>query len=172
MRSLVLGAGAAVLLSACGSATTKAAVPAAPVVTAAAACPENEAPAVDAWPEAVPATFPTFPGQRVTSSTTTGTRTTIQFTTPQSLRESVGSILKIVPAAGYVLGRGEAERVEAEAPFSDKGYNGALRVTEVDSCMSRWLLVLEPRSLLLQSPATPLVMLSSYPSVSPSAFGG
>ena len=157
-----------VLLAGCGSGSTATRkLPTTPSATVS-QCPGENAAPVDAWPAGVPAGFPTFAGQTITSSSTVGPRTTVTFTTPQSLRESVLAILNSIPAAGYVLGRGEAEVVDAEAPFSSRATNGAFRVLEVDTCESQWLLVLEPRGQFAGQP-TPLITYS--PKTSASAFG-
>jgi hypothetical protein len=74
----------------------------------------------------------------VASRTTNGIRV-VQFSTPNSLRDSVLFIVKRYQAAGYVLARGDAEATEADAPWAKTSVRGLTRVTTVGDCQTRWL---------------------------------
>jgi hypothetical protein len=63
----------------------------------------------------------------------------VRFTTPTSLRTSVLFIVERYPKAGYVIGRGDAEATEADAPFVHNQVRGLTRVTEISLCQTLWL---------------------------------
>jgi hypothetical protein len=63
----------------------------------------------------------------------------VRFTTPTSLRDSVLFIVGRYPKAGYVLGRGDAEASEADAPFVKSTVRGLTRIASVDQCKTLWL---------------------------------
>jgi len=74
-----------------------------------------------------------------------GTQTTsdgihvVRFTSPTDLRTSVLFLVEKYPKAGYVIGRGDAEATEADAPFVHGQLRGLTRVTEVEPCTTLWL---------------------------------
>lgn len=74
----------------------------------------------------------------VASRTTNGIRV-VQFTTPNSLRDSVLFIVKRYQSAGYNLARGDAEATEADAPWAHTGVRGLTRVITVGNCQTQWL---------------------------------
>lgn len=63
----------------------------------------------------------------------------VKFTTPTSLRQTVIFIVDRYPKAGYVLGRGDAEATEADAPFVKNKVRGLTKVAALESCKSLWL---------------------------------
>jgi hypothetical protein len=64
----------------------------------------------------------------------------LRFSTPTSLREAVIFVVEKFPKAGYVLGRGDAEPSEADAPFVKGDLRGLVRMTGVATCQTVWLL--------------------------------
>jgi hypothetical protein len=69
-----------------------------------------------------------------------GAATVVRFSTPDSLRAGILWLLKALPAAGYTVGRGDAEAAAADAPFAGNGLSGVLRLAAVDGCRTDWLL--------------------------------
>jgi hypothetical protein len=133
----------ATTLSGCGgsSAPTTAPQPTAPVPTTPAACPQPSDPKPVEWPSTVPADLPKPPNATIDDAETAqdGVRI-VKFTTPQSLREAVLFVVRELPKAGYVLGRGDAEAAEADAPFVHNDIRGLLRMIVAGNCRTQWLL--------------------------------
>jgi len=93
------------------------------------------------WPKPVPADLPKLPG--VTLGDTKQTKdglTIVRFSTSTSLRDGVLFIVRNLPPAGYVLGRGDAEPTEADAPFNKGDLRGVLRGVSREVCATEWLL--------------------------------
>lgn len=65
--------------------------------------------------------------------------TLLRFTTQMSLRDAVIFLLKEYPDAGYALGRGDAEKDEADAPFVKGAEHGTTRLSGVGPCTTTWL---------------------------------
>jgi hypothetical protein len=63
----------------------------------------------------------------------------VKFTTPTSMRDTVLFIVDKYPKAGYVLGRGDAEATEADAPFVKGRLRGLTRVASLNQCQTLWL---------------------------------
>ena len=80
-----------------------------------------------------------------TSKTSDGIQV-VKFTTPSSLRDSVIFIVDRYPKAGYVIGRGDAEATEADAPFVKAGLRGLTRVASLQTCQTLWLIASVPTS--------------------------
>ena len=121
------------------------------------------------WPAGVPSELPRLPGGTIQSSTTTPTGVQIvQFTTASSLRDGVTYIVRKVPAAGFTLGRGDAEPTEADAPFTRGELQGTFRGEAVSVCSTRWILAVLPRRV---GTGTPLLPAHTGPSPSPLPFG-
>ena len=74
-----------------------------------------------------------------TSVTTDGIQV-VKFTTPSSLREAVIFIVDRYPKAGYVIGRGDAEATEADAPFVKSSVRGLARLAALQPCQTLWLI--------------------------------
>ena len=75
----------------------------------------------------------------VDSQVTTDGIRVVKFTTPTSIRDAVIFIVGKYPKAGYVLGRGDAEATEADAPFVHGQLRGLTRVAALQSCQTLWL---------------------------------
>ena len=76
----------------------------------------------------------------IDASTTKDGIQILKFTTPTSLRQVVLFIVDRYPKAGYVLGRGDAEATEADAPFVKNGLRGLTRIAALESCKTLWLI--------------------------------
>jgi hypothetical protein len=76
----------------------------------------------------------------VDTTTTTGGIQVVKFTTATSLRDSVIFIVSRYPKAGYVIGRGDAEATEADAPFVKATLRGLSRVASLETCKTLWLI--------------------------------
>lgn len=146
-RRSVLGlACAAAALTACGGGSDPQAgrtPPPAAVTTppAVSECPSPDHPRRTQWPAKVPADLPKPPNAHIDQSLTASDGVHIvKFTTPTSLRESVLFVVNRLPKAGYVLGRGDAEASEADAPFVHGDVRGLMRMIEVGACRTQWLL--------------------------------
>jgi len=63
----------------------------------------------------------------------------VKFTTPTTLRQAVIFMVDRYPKAGYVLGRGDAEATEADAPFVKNKVRGLTRVASLEACKTLWL---------------------------------
>jgi len=120
------------------------------------------------WPSTVPADLPKPPHATITDSTTTsdGVRIT-KFTTPTSLRDGVLFIVGKFPKAGYVLGRGDAEVTEADAPFVHGDIRGLVRLLATQPCSTLWLVATAKTTTSTPGGGSPLLP-SRSPSGSPS----
>ena len=178
MKPLLPVAAAVLALAGCTSISTPKAAPtsAAPSVAPSAAAVSQlptckPAPtAAYAWPKPVPADLPKLPGATLgqTKQTADGL-TVVRFSTATSLRDGVLFIVKRLPAAGYVLGRGDAEATEADAPFNKGDLRGVLRGISREACSTEWLLAVTRRSL--NGTGSPLLPVRPGVSPSPLPFG-
>jgi hypothetical protein len=127
----------------CGSGSGQAGAPApSPQRTfTASPCPTPATTKPAQWSAAVPADLPKPPHATITESTRTpdGVQIT-KFTTPSSLRDGVLFVVGELPKAGYVLGRGDAEISEADAPFVHGDIRGLVRLLATQPCSTLWLL--------------------------------
>jgi hypothetical protein len=83
----------------------------------------------------VPVDFPLPPGHAITAVRRPFERETIVVgVMPSDFRGAVTFFERELPARGYALGRGDAERGEAEAPFTGNGYRGRWRVNAIPDC--------------------------------------
>lgn len=134
------------LLTACGGSGSSSAGStnaAAPAVTPSipAPCPTPAKSKPTKWPSRVPADLPKPPNATIQSQLTAADGVHIvKFSTPTSLRDSVLFVVNNLPKAGYVLGRGDAEAAEADAPFVHGSVRGLVRMLEVAPCQTLWLL--------------------------------
>lgn len=178
MRRLLLpSALAVVLLAGCGGASeTVAASPAASPSAAAPSArplptckPASTKPYT--WPKPVPADLPRLPGATLgeTKQTKDGL-TIVRFSTDTSLRDGVLFIVRQLPPAGYVLGRGDAEQTEADAPFNKGDLRGVLRGISREVCATEWLLAVT-RAAPFGGTGSPLLPAHRGPSPSPLPFG-
>jgi hypothetical protein len=137
----------ATVLTACGgsgsSPNAAPTTPVAPVVTpsAPAPCPTPTTSKPTNWPSRVPKDLPKPANATVQDQLTASDGVHIvKFSTPTSLRDSVLFVVNKLPKAGYVLGRGDAEAAEADAPFIHGNIRGLVRMLEVAPCKTLWLL--------------------------------
>jgi hypothetical protein len=120
------------------------------------------------WPTQIPQDLPTIPGGTIESSKkTTDGLFIVLFNTHTSLRDGVLFIVKGLPAAGYQLGRGDAEQTEADAPFNKGNVRGVLRGAAIGVCETKWVLAVA-RNV---GTGTPLLPSHTGPSPSPLPFG-
>lgn len=165
---IVAGA-ALLLLTACsgGSGTPAQAMP----------TPSEEAPSAEplptcapaprttySWPQQIPQDLPKLPGATIESTKQTGDGLVIVlFSTKAPLRDGVLFIVRQLPPAGFVLGRGDAEATEADAPFTKGELRGVLRGAAVSYCETKWVLAVTRQSRTTGSPLLP-----ARPGVTPS----
>ena len=88
----------------------------------------------------------------------------MKFSTPTSLRDSVLFVVRKLPKAGYVLGRGDAEATEADAPFVHGGTRGLVRMLGTAPCSTLWLLATVDSTATSSSP----LLTPHTPTASPS----
>ena len=120
------------------------------------------------WPKQIPQDLPKIPGAVIESSKTTSDGLFIVlFDTKTPLRDGVLFIVKALPAAGFQLGRGDAEPTEADAPFNKGNLRGVLRGAAVGICETKWVLAVA-RNV---GTGTPLLPSHTGPSPSPLPFG-
>jgi hypothetical protein len=143
---LVLSALAAVLTGCGGSggspdAGSASSIAPAPSATTPAPCPKPTHSKPTKWPPQVPADLPKPADATIQDKMTASDGVHIvKFATPTSLRESVIFVVTKLPKAGYVLGRGDAEAAEADAPFIHGNIRGLVRMLETAPCQTLWLL--------------------------------
>ena len=166
---LALAALAAVLTACSGSGSSPEAAPTSapvPSATTPAPCATPAKAKPTKWPAHVPADLPKPPNATIQDQMTASDGVHIvKFTTPTSLRESVIFVVNKLPKAGYVLGRGDAEAAEADAPFIHGNVRGLVRMLETRPCETLWLLATVNANA--QNPNSPLLTPHS-PSGSPS----
>jgi hypothetical protein len=136
------------------------------VTPSTAVCPSPTKAPPPNWPAAVPNDLPKPPNARLLglAQTTTDGVHILKFTTPMSLRDSVLFVVQKLPKAGYVLGRGDAEAAEADAPFIHGPTRGLVRLLEIGLCQTEWLLA----TVNTQSPTGTPLLPPHTPSGSPS----
>lgn len=104
-------------------------------------CPTPSHATTTIWPSRVPKDLPKPSNAKIQSQFTASDGVHIvKFTTPTSLRDSVLFVVRKLPKAGYVLGRGDAEATEADAPFVHGNLRGLVRMLGVAPCQTLWLL--------------------------------
>lgn len=153
---------------------TAAPSPAATQITAPTAPAEPSAPPTcpasggDArWPAGVPADLPVPPTASIGSvEKSADGLTLVRFTTAQSVRDGVVFLAKALQPAGYTLGRGDAEAIEADVPFSKGELRGLLKMIAEEPCRTQWILALQTEPAAAQT--APL--LPPVTSASPSAL--
>ncbi len=103
-------------------------------------CPSPTTRAIT-WPKEVPADMPKPPGAVLEKAEYTPNGIyTVRFTTPQSLNESVLFVVRSMPKTGFVIGRGDAESFEADAPFERGELRGLIKMLAGAPCRTLWLL--------------------------------
>jgi hypothetical protein len=91
--------------------------------------------------------------------------TVVGFSASISLREAVLFVLDRFPRAGFLLGRGDAEFNQADAPFARQGLFGQVRINGLGACRTQWLVAIGARG-----PGTSPLLPAPSPSSSPSPF--
>lgn len=168
----------ATALTACNGHSTPSAAPAATQsVYTPPPCPTPSVkPKPPKWPVSLPADIPkpadaTILKQDGVTTTPDGVHI-VRYLTPSSLRDSVIFIVQKYPKAGYVLGRGDAEATEADAPFIHGQIRGVTRISSIDNCQTLWLTAtVNVNSVAGGSGGTPLLPPHATPSPSPLPFG-
>ena len=97
------------------------------------------------------------------ASTTQDGIQVLKFTTPTTLRQTVLFIVDRYPKAGYVLGRGDAEATEADAPFVKNKVRGLTRIASLEACKTLWLIA---TAATANSPNGTSPLLSPHPTSS------
>lgn len=160
------------LVAGCGGGSKQAAPRTTPTLPAytPSPCATPATPRQPHWPPGVPADMPKPPNATISDSQTTpdGVHIT-KFTTPSSLREGVLFIVGNFPKAGYVLGRGDAEVSEADAPFVHGSVRGLVRLLAQQPCSTLWLVATVNASSPSGGGGSPLLPTHS-PSGTPSAL--
>jgi hypothetical protein len=144
-RSLVVVA-CLLALTACTGEVDNPQPTAAPTVTSAPSrgpeCPPAKKLANDGWPKDVPTVVPRPDGIKVqTTNRTQGNVTQVRSLVPMSLNDSLLWIVREFPKNGFVLGRGDAEATEVDAPFQrGEALRGLVRVFATqEKCSTFWL---------------------------------
>lgn len=142
---------------------------AAPTPSGPAPCPDR--PTSLDWPAEVPADLPKPPTAVRTSVEQTDGLTLVMFTTQTALLDSLRYVVKALPAAGFTVGRGDAEASEADAPFVKGDLRGIMRMISIEPCRTDWLVAVAkaPVGGAPSSGGNPL--LPTRPSASPLPFG-
>jgi hypothetical protein len=94
------------------------------------------------WPSDIPESIPKPAGFKLEKTDRTkGNVVQLRGTVPMSLRDAVLFVIKEFPKNGFVLGRGDAEATEADAPFQrGEALRGLVRVFATDQvCQTQWL---------------------------------
>ncbi len=78
-------------------------------------------------------------------------------------------IVFLATAAGYTLGRGDAEAIEADVPFSRGELRGLLKMVAQEPCRTQWILALQTQPAAGQD--APLLTPVTTASPSPLPFG-
>jgi len=122
------------------------------------------------WPSDMPSDLPQPPGAVLSTTTHTPEGLTIvRFSTPSSLQESVIFVVRSVQAAGFTLGRGDAEPAEADAPFGRNDVRGVYKMLARETCATDWLVATTRARVTGTSPLLPTP--SHGPSSQPLPFG-
>jgi hypothetical protein len=172
-RCLLILLGASLLLTGCNDKKDTGALPSpsasyvAPSASPLPTCAPTK-PTTYSWPKQIPQDLPKLPGAVIESSKTTSDGLFIVlFATHAPLRDGVLFIVTALPAAGFQLGRGDAEPTEADAPFNKGNLRGVLRGAANGICETKWVLAVA-RNV---GTGTPLLPSHTGPSPSPLPFG-
>jgi|SRR5579884_3001155 len=178
LAAAVAGLVMLVVLAACGSpgdgSTGRTSHPAAVGSASAAAsghglvrCPSPAAAPAPSWPSQLPADLPKpSPATILHAVDRAGGLREAQFVVPRSLRDEVLFVLQKLPPAGYIIGRGDSELREADAPFVHGEIHGLIRLSALSPCRTEWTVVTVAASA---SPTAPLLPPHSTSSGTPMA---
>jgi hypothetical protein len=135
------------------------------------ACPDTGA-TTGTWPAGVPADLPVPPTAQIGKAETTADGLTlVRFTTSQSVRQGVLFLIQNLQPAGYTLGRGDAEAIEADAPFVKGSLNGLMKMISRAPCRTEWILALQKAGRAKPGGAPLLPPVNPQASPSPLPFG-
>jgi hypothetical protein len=164
------------LLAGCGASTVVVAPTPSPTpfTPTPIACPRTSQPAQFAkWPAPVPAALPRPPtATRPVRAYHSFRLTVFTFKTSLSLRDAVLFVLNKLPSAGFVIGRGDAEPGQADAPFTGGGIYGQIRVNFVQPCRTQWLVAIGAPTNGGSPLLTPVTPSASPVPLSSFGFGG
>lgn len=119
------------------------------------------------WPRQVPADLPKPPGAVIEKVDRTSSGVTVvRFSVPSSLSNGVLFVVNEFKKHGYVIGRGDAEVTEADAPFQRGRLRGLVRILSKSACSTLWLMAVGTTG---GAPFAPNY--SPPPSASPLPFG-
>lgn len=179
-RRAALAVGTATLLTGCGGGAGSTVAVGSPQVTVPSSstvplpspsptptCPAGTPTSLH-WPAPVPAALPVPPTARLGSVTNQGNLVLIRFSTSRSVRDGVLFAVNQLPAAGFTLGRGDAETIEADVPFSKNGEQGLFRMIMQAPCQTQWILAVQRPGAM---PGAPLLPSRRPVSPSPLPFG-
>jgi len=134
------------------------------------ACPVVQGAKPFPWPTEVPKDLPQPPGAVFEKTTRTPEGLTIvRFHTPNSLQEGVLFVVRQVQRAGFQLGRGDAEPLEADAPFGRGDLRGVYKLLLHDACRTDWLVAVTRAQAMDNSPLLPTP--TGVPGRQPLPFG-
>lgn len=123
-----------------------------------------------AWPQEMPRDLPQPPGAVFEKVTRTPEGLTIvRFSTPTSLQDSVLFVVRQVQKAGFQLGRGDAEPLEADAPFGRGDLRGVYKMLLHSDCRTDWLVAVTRTRPTSNSPLLPTP--TGTPGSQPLPFG-
>jgi hypothetical protein len=134
------------------------------------ACPAVHGSRAFAWPTEVPKDLPQPPGAVFEKTTRTPEGLTIvRFPTPTTRQESVLFVVRQVQKAGFQLGRGDAEPLEADAPFGRDDLRGVYKMLLHADCRTDWLVAVTKARPTDTSPLLPTP--TGMPGQQPLPFG-
>lgn len=149
---------------------------AAPVATQAASpspTPSPDCPAGrkgERWPQGVPADLPVPPTAKIaTTDVRPDGLTLVRFSTTQSIRQGIVFLVGALQPAGYAIGRGDAEAVEADVPFTKGPLRGLMKMIAQGDCTTQWVLALQKQAGV--TPGAPLLPRAASASPSSLPFG-
>jgi hypothetical protein len=151
VRTVIVAAGAALLLAACsssGSAGTASQVrhtdaPAGDTTPSTVSCPA--APPGQAWPKQAPQGLPVPAGLKI-NNVQTRPNTVIRFTVPDDFHATVKYLLDALPKTGFTLGTGDSEAEEADIPFQKGADHASIKVNVGGTCRTNGLLAVASTS--------------------------
>jgi hypothetical protein len=95
-------------------------------------------------PGTLPASFPLADGTVLTAARRVPTGFAhVEGVQPLGVRDAAAFLLRELPRAGYVLGRGDSELNEADTGFRGHGVTGHVRVHALPGCSDAVLLVID-----------------------------
>ena len=102
-------------------------------------------------PPEFPQSFPLPPGTVITVSRRAEPALVVQGFMPMELKDATRFFVQKLPAAGFQLGRGEAERNEAEARIGGNGVIGYFKLRSITDCPGALEFTIRVQSAIAQS---------------------